>query len=300
MFPTVRAARHLGFATLGAVIASAAVIASLAAQQPITGPAKPGGNGAAVEPAKTGHEHLRIEAHFRDGSMLKLTVLEERIEMVTPYGRLSIPATDIRHIDFGIRPDAATGKRVEAAIAGLRSPDPREREAATAALLDLGEFAFPALVEAAKSKDAEVAQRAEAILNKLRETIPSDRLEHPANDVIETADSKFTGRISAEVFKVKTAQFGDQQMKLGDLICLGSKKSAEPEAVFVDQPLPFGPGIGGQPMPGWVGPGGLRPVGGRNGPRGAGGGGPRLPGGAAPGGAEPPGAAAPPAKPPGQ
>jgi hypothetical protein len=145
-------------------------------------------------------------------------------------------------------------------------------------LLELGENAFPALVEASKSKDAEVAQRADAIVNKIREKLPSDRLDRPATDVVVTADGKFTGRISAEVFKVKTSQFGDQQVKLGDLASLGLKAFVEAEATLAEQPPPFGNGPGGR-RPGAVrGPGGLG-----------------LPPGAGPGAFAPP-----PPKPPGQ
>jgi hypothetical protein len=304
MIPTDRAARIRGIAVVGGLIAFLALLAPLVGQQPSKSVSKPVEKELFGEPGKTGNEPLPTYAHFHDGSVLKLTLREERIEFVTPYGKQLIPVTDIRRIDFGLHIDAATAKLVEAAITGLGSGDSKERATAATALLDLGEFAYPALVEASKSKDVEVAQRAEAILNKLREKLPSDRLERPANDVVETADCRFTGRIAAEVFKVRTSQFGDQQVKLGDLAALGPKALVDPESIIVEQTLPFGPGGFGPGGGVWVGPGpgGAAPRRIRGGPLPALPGGlqppgPRGPGGVAPGGDPLPGGAPPP-KPP--
>jgi hypothetical protein len=169
------------------------------------------------KPAKSGPDASAVEMHFRDDSKLKLTLREERIELVTPYGKLLIPAADIRQIEFGFHIDAETSKRVDAAIGNLGSSDFKEREAATATLLELGEKAYPALVLATKHSDMEIVRRAEEVLSKLRDKIPSEQLDRPLTDVVLTGDSKITGRIANDVFKVKTFQFGDQQVQLGDL-----------------------------------------------------------------------------------
>jgi hypothetical protein len=270
MVRTDRAARIAGFVVLGAVVAFLVIIAPLAGEQPGTLPTKPIENESSAKPGKTGNEPVQLDVRFRDGSMLKLTLRDERIELVTPYGKLLIPATDICRIDFGFHIDAAAAKRVEAAIVGLGNTDMKEREAATAELLDLGENAYPALIETTHAKDAELARRAEAIANKLREKLPAERLERPANDVVITADCRFTGRISGDVLKVKSFPFGDQQVKLCDLACLGSKAYLDPELTSGEQP-PFGagrrPGNGGRGVRGGGrgpagGPGGFQPGGG--------------------------------------
>jgi hypothetical protein len=286
MSPTNRAAGVRRIVALGAGVAFLVLIAPLVGQQPSKPDLKPAENEPSVQPGKKSNEPLPIYAHFRDGSRLKLTMREERVEMVTPYGRLVIPVTDIRRIDFGLHTDAATAKRVAAAIAGLGSADSKERDTAAAEVLDLGEHAYPALVEATKSKDTEVAQRADAMVNKLRERIPPDLLERPATDTVETVDCKVTGRISAEIFKVKTSQFGDQQVRLGDLASLGSKQFLDPEAFVTDQHPPFGGGPNWG-VPGGVGPGGFQPGGGRRIRGQPGPGGINGQGGAAPGGVLP-------------
>jgi hypothetical protein len=148
---------------------------------------------------------------------LKLILRDENIEVVTRYGKLLIPAGDIRQIEFGFHVDAVTSKRVDAAIEKLGSTDFTEREGASNLLLELAEKAYPALLQATKHQDKEVVRRAEDLLGKIRDKVPSEILERPTTDMVLTADSKFTGRISADVFKVKTFQFGEQQVNLGDL-----------------------------------------------------------------------------------
>jgi hypothetical protein len=244
---TIRAARLLAIAITGSVAAFLVVVAPLVGkQQPAASSPKVVENQAAIKPGAASSEPTSLEANFSDGSNLKVTWREERIELVTPYGKLSIPVVDICRIDFGIHVDEATAKRVDAAIAVLGSGDAKARDAAAAELVDLGEHAFPALLKASKATDTEVAQRAEAIVTKLREKIPPERLQRPTHDVVITAECKFTGRITSDAFKIKTAQFGDQQVKLGDLASLGLKGYFEQPLIYVQQFPQFGGGFGGQ------------------------------------------------------
>src|SRR5689334_16488587 len=41
-----------------------------------------------------------VEVRCMDDSTMKLKLLDERLEVVTKYGKLEIPATDVRRIDF--------------------------------------------------------------------------------------------------------------------------------------------------------------------------------------------------------
>lgn len=166
-----------------------------------------------------------VEARFNDGSVLKVTPRDERLEVTTPYGKLSIPLADVRQIDFATRIPEEVEKRIAAAVADLASPDFSKREAATAELLKLRERAYPALLEAAKGKDAEVVRRVEGLLERLRETVAEKDLEVRKSDVIQTADSKIAGHIEGEALRVQTAQFGEVRMKLADLRGLRSLKA---------------------------------------------------------------------------
>src|SRR5207302_1338666 len=105
-------------------------------------------------------------------------------------------------------------------VRGGRAPghtDFKRRDVATRDLAEAGEAAYPALVRAAKHTDPEVARRAEELLAKLRQAMPAERLEVREHDVVHTADSKNAGKLKAATLKVKTLQFGEQQLKLADI-----------------------------------------------------------------------------------
>jgi hypothetical protein len=175
-----------------------------------------------------------VEVHFNDGSVLKVMPRDERLEVATPYGKLTIPLADVRQIDFGTRIPDEVSKRIDRAVADLSDADFHKREAASATLLGLREKAYPALLEAAKQKDAEVVRRVEGLLERLRETVPEKDLEFRKHDVVQTADSKIAGHIAGEALKVQTVQFGEVDMKLADVRSLRSLAAAAQEVVARD------------------------------------------------------------------
>jgi hypothetical protein len=174
-----------------------------------------------------------VEARFTDGSTLKLTLKDAAVEVTTPYGKLSIPIVEIQKIDFATRLSADTAKRIEEAVANLAHPLFPKREAASAELLKLGGKGYAALLDAAKSKDAEAARRATDLLDRIREAVPADQLEVRKFDVIQTEHSKISGRIEGGALKAASAQFGEVQLKLTDLRCLRIPGLAEDEAPVV-------------------------------------------------------------------
>ena len=101
--------------------------------------------------------------------------------------------------------------------------------------MKLREKGYTELVKAAKSKDAEVARRAELLLQKIREQVPEERLSPPEFDVVQTSDgSRLVGRIEIPALRVRTIAFGDQQLKLADVRSLRSLSYEEPEEVVAD------------------------------------------------------------------
>jgi hypothetical protein len=182
---------------------------------------------AAIDPAA-------VEARFADGSSLKIQLKEEKVDLVTPYGKLSIPVADVRRIDFATRISDDVAKKIDSAIANLGSDNFQTRETATAELLKQGARAYPALVEAAKkNNDAEVKRRLDDLLEKIKGSSPADQLEVRKADVVYTADSKLSGRIEAAEWKAETAQFGEVKVKLADLRSLGGAPAAAGKAVKV-------------------------------------------------------------------
>ena len=154
-----------------------------------------------------------IEVRFTDDSVLKLTVRDKGIWMTTRYGRLLVPAGDIRYIDFATRIPKRVLRRVETAVTNLGNRKYTVRQTAGAELLELREKSYPALLRAAKHKDLEVARWAGELLKQLNEEIPADQLVIRKDDVVWTVDSCVTGRIDDEGIKASTYQFGELQLK---------------------------------------------------------------------------------------
>lgn len=171
-----------------------------------------------------------VTAQCIDGSTLKLMVLDERIELDTPYGTLRIPVRDIERIEVAFRIPEEEARRIAAALADLGKEDFARREAASATLVELRERAYPTLEKALKSRDAEVVRRARELLEKIRNEVPEERLQFRPHDVVYTADSKNTGRISSATLKVRTSQFGEQQLKWSDVFEVRSSSASEAEA----------------------------------------------------------------------
>jgi hypothetical protein len=204
------------FASLGGSLLLAALALPLLGDEK----AKPDKEKSATVEQRTQEKAIaspRLQVDFVDGSVMKLTLREEKITFVTPYGKLLIPIADVRRIECATRiPDAAK-RKIGAAIEDLGSSEFQKREAASAELLKLGVWAAPALFRAAHSKDAEVVRRAQTLLAKIRATIPAEQLVFREHDILHTDTSKITGRIEGSVFKAMTTQFGAVDMKLADV-----------------------------------------------------------------------------------
>jgi hypothetical protein len=196
--------------TLSAVLTLLTLTAALPAQPP----KPPAGEQSAKSPGA-------VEARLSDGSVLKLTLLDEKLDLVTPYGKLAVPLSAVRRIEFATRVSADVQKRIDAAVAKLGSDDFKEREAAGAELLALGEKAYPALLKAAGSNDPEVSRRAREMADRLKEAVPAERLAVRKHDVVHTDDSKITCQIGQATLKARAMGFGEVEVKLSDLVALG-------------------------------------------------------------------------------
>lgn len=178
-----------------------------------------------------------VEVRFTDDSTMKLALVEQKLELDTPHGKLSIPVADIRQIDFGWRIPEEDAKRIDAAITDLASMDFNRRKAASEELAAQGLKAYPALLKAAKANDPEdkananpdreVFRRVNELLEKLRQTVPAEKLEIRTHDVVHTEQSKIAGQLTSASIKVKTFQFGDQQVKLAHLRSLAIPGAVE-------------------------------------------------------------------------
>lgn len=167
-----------------------------------------------------------LEAVMIAGGNLHLMILDERVEVITPYGRLSVPVGDIERLELALPMTEDMLARIDKDIRDLGAEEFDKREAASADLLALQERAIPALLKAIENPDAEVAQRAEKLVDMLADALPEDRFSCLDKDVLHTRDSKFAGKLAVDSLRVLTPQFGEQRLRLADVRTL-----RRPEAV---------------------------------------------------------------------
>lgn len=163
-----------------------------------------------------------IQVRLTDDSTIKLTLVDSTIDLVTPHGKLSIPTAEIRKIELALRIPEADAKEIATAITDLGSNQFRKREEAMNTLLKHRERSYSSLKTAAQSSDAEVAKRAEELVEKLQQLVSEERLNTPDYDVIHTALSKIAGKIPTETLKVKSFSFGELNLKLSDVVAFST------------------------------------------------------------------------------
>jgi len=180
-----------------------------------------------------------VEVRFTDGGLLKMTLLEDQVEIVTPSGKKAVRLTDLRKVELALRIPEGETRLIEAAIRNLGSKTFKERERASSYLLRRGLRSYPALLAATKDGDIEARRRATVIIDTLRESLPDDLFELRTSDIVYTTEGKLTGKIGQESWKAMTAQFGVVQVKLADVARAVSQAHPEPiDEKLVSQPDP--------------------------------------------------------------
>jgi hypothetical protein len=175
---------------------------------------------------------IEAEVRYADGSVIRATILQASLEVQTRYGKLTVPAREIRRIELGLHLTEATRQRIETGIRQLGSEVYKEREQAVRTLTQLGASAFPALHQASKSADLEVSQRAETALKQIRDKEPAETLRTRTEDVIETGEFPIVGHILTPAIRAKTSYFGEIDLKLTEMrLVRFCGNGSEPEVV---------------------------------------------------------------------
>jgi hypothetical protein len=170
-----------------------------------------------------------VEVRFTDESRLKVMLADERIDLETAHGKLSIPAEEVRVIDFAQRHTQEQKQEVERWIADLGGDNLAARQAAAEQLLNHTERAYAALQRAVREGSQTVVEQAEELLKKLKEDYSPEELAPRELDMVQTEDAKIAGRIVSPAIKLRTTQFGVLEMKLADARSLRSLAFAEPQ-----------------------------------------------------------------------
>jgi hypothetical protein len=169
-----------------------------------------------------------FELRLKDDTVVKVALLDPTVELVTKYGKLSIPAAELRRLEFGFRYPEGLEAKIDKGVADLGASEFRTREDAEQMLADAGHYAIPALRRAVKSQDPEVVRRAQSVLKFTESKLGEGRPELRDYDVIETVEFTVKGRLELNGLKVRTKYFGDATIKLTDIKSFRSVGAANP------------------------------------------------------------------------
>jgi hypothetical protein len=154
------------------------------------------------------------EVQFANGSTVRMAILQDKIEVLTRYGKLSIPLAEIQRIEFGVHLSADVAKQVDDAMVKLASVQFADREEGARELAGLGPSAYCALLRALKSTDQEVVRRSERILADIRSRFTEKELRSREDDIIVTPNFTIVGKIVSPALKGKSEYFGNVQLQL--------------------------------------------------------------------------------------
>lgn len=159
----------------------------------------------------------QAEVRLGDGSLVRVVILQESLEVMTRYGKLSVPVREIRRIDFGLHVPDTVEKQIDRSIQQLGSQAYREREDAVKLLVHHGSTAYPFLRKVSHSPDAETAQRVATVMKRISDKVAAEDLRIKDHDVIQTQEFPIIGRVLASTIKAHSSHFGPLDLKLSDL-----------------------------------------------------------------------------------
>lgn len=174
------------------------------------------------------------EVRFNDGSIVRMTLLQTDLEVITKYGKLQIPLTEVRRVEFGLHVPPDVNQQITQSIKRLASDVYKERDGASKELMQAGHFAFPLLQRASRSSDQEVAYRAVNLIKQISERTSPELLRVREEDVIHTAEFTIIGRINSQTLKANSAHFGDVSLKLSELRTMHLRQQGGKQELIVD------------------------------------------------------------------
>lgn len=174
------------------------------------------------------------EVRLHDGSLVRMTILQESVDVQTKYGRLTIPLRDIRRIEFGLHLPDGVEPQIEEAIKQMGSSAYKDREEAVKQLVVLGPMAYPSVQKAARSKDPEVVKRASVVLRRIDDNVAPELLRLKPEDTIQTVEFTISGKIVSPTIKVHSETFGEYDLKLSQLRSLHQRGQTGDLELVVD------------------------------------------------------------------
>jgi hypothetical protein len=162
---------------------------------------------------KTKSAPAKVEMTFADGSVVHMRLFPAEIEIVTEFGKLSVPVNKIRRIDFGVRVPEAMAKKVDSAIAGLGSTDFKVRQEAKRELVALGAHAYPALLQAVRSKDPDVSKSAGEALDQIKNITPTQKIVNDLLIPLKIKEQELSSKYGPEYPALKLVRAGIAEIR---------------------------------------------------------------------------------------
>lgn len=174
------------------------------------------------------------EVRFADGSVVRMTLLQEYVDVQTKYGKLTVPLCDVRRIEFGLHVPPEVHQQINQSIKRLASDVYKERDGASKELVQVGHFAYPMLQKASRSSDQEVVNRAVSVIKQISERVGPELLKMREEDVIHTAEFPIIGRITSDTIKAKSPHFGEVALKLSELRTMHLRQQGGKQEIALD------------------------------------------------------------------
>ncbi|MBI5396006.1 MAG: hypothetical protein HZA91_11985 [Verrucomicrobia bacterium] len=152
---------------------------------------------------------------LRDGTIIIGRTELKAIEVITAYGTLSVPITDVMKVRVGKKSDRDLKAKIDRAISDLGSKDFAARDQATTDLAKLGRLAYTELRKAANSDDLEVKERATKLLDDMG-VVEDEADIPPENDEVVTPTFIIAGTIKLDTLSIST-KFGTLKVAKKDL-----------------------------------------------------------------------------------
>ncbi len=158
-----------------------------------------------------------VEILFLNGSKIRVVIQTQKLEIAGMYGKMTVPIEDVLAIEFGLHYPEGTIEKVDAAIKDLSSGDYRVRETAAKALVNLGPYAYPAVLCATKGNESEATARAKDIVGKIQAKHAKKDLKTSTDDRVITPTQTLVGRILTPSVKTNGEYFGEMEHKVANM-----------------------------------------------------------------------------------
>jgi hypothetical protein len=175
-----------------------------------------------------------VEVRFADGSLVKTKLQHDTLNVITKYGTLKVPVSDLKSIEFGFRYAPGEEQRITDAITRLGDARFVTREMAMSDLQTYKERAYPLLKKALKHTDREIVKRTTELIEKLEAKVPADKLQFRLQDTVKTTDFAAVGKVDLPNFKVQTPYFGTAELQLADLVTMRTVGLAQSIETTID------------------------------------------------------------------